>query len=485
MTPCPFLLDIITASDTHVAHLANFFFVYLIYFVFLQCQFIFIYITAIFKIMETQQVICDNPRIVFNPSAPELIMRHRVFYMHGQRRYWRGNSKPYLERSFGRLFSLKYNGINKDNYNDCYILSKDGEMFPLYIAVPCGHCPNCELSRQFSFVQRCKLETLQYDNKPWFVTLTYRNSCLPKDGQLSVRDVQLFLKRFRQRLKRDYDGKYDFPLRYAVCGEYGKKQRPHYHVIFWNLHSYSHSDYVRIKDIINKSWSNGFIMSRVIDAADSERSFKYTTKYLCKDSTSQHLPFDGAKPPFLNSSRSRGVGGIGKLYLIEHFASHMQKTLDVNPLFYNRWSGSVERLTVNTWVLNNVFPSRSRLFPSFVRRALVELSYFAPDDSYLCLFRRYVFIPDFNDIESNFCVDTSLFNYHDADECRLVISKWLVSLEHRGVSLESFLDSLESSTKKRECFLFALFSGASPVDLKKRSYLARRMSERSKSLEVL
>lgn len=431
------------------------------------------------------QVICDNPRIVFNPAAPQLIMQHRVFYMHGIRKIWRGNSKSLLERSFNRVFSLRYNGINKDNYKDCYILSSDGEMFPLYIAVPCGHCPNCELSRQFSFVQRCKLETLQYDNKPWFVTLTYNNSSLPADGSLSVRDVQLFLKRFRQRLKRDYDGIYDFPLRYAVCGEYGKKGRPHYHLILWNLHCYNSSDFFRVKDLIRSSWSLGFIQSRIIDPCDSAKSFKYTTKYLCKSKSLQNLPFDDAKRPFINSSRTRGFGGIGKPFLMEHIASHMQKYFDINPLYYNKWSGTVEALCVNSWVLNHVFPSWSRLFPSEVRRAFVELSYFAPDDDVLDKFRSYLFIPDYQDVISTFCVDTSLFVFPDAESCRFVIGAWLVYIEKQGFSIESYMNMLSDASKKRECFLFALFSGSVPVDLKQRSYLSRRMSERSLFLEQL
>ena len=56
-----------------------------------------------------------------------------------------------------------------------------------------------------------------------FVTLTYDEKHLPKDGSLCLEHVQLFLKRLRFGSA--------FPLRYFLCGEYGEKtSRPHYHI---------------------------------------------------------------------------------------------------------------------------------------------------------------------------------------------------------------------------------------------------------------
>lgn len=58
-----------------------------------------------------------------------------------------------------------------------------------------------------------------------FLTLTFDDEHLPKDWCVSVRDMQLFLKRLRRA---------GFPLRYLACGEYGDiNQRPHYHAILF------------------------------------------------------------------------------------------------------------------------------------------------------------------------------------------------------------------------------------------------------------
>jgi len=59
-----------------------------------------------------------------------------------------------------------------------------------------------------------------------FVTLTYDNDCLPVDGSLDKRTLQLFFKRLRKKLKKR--------VRYYACGEYGEEGgRPHYHALIF------------------------------------------------------------------------------------------------------------------------------------------------------------------------------------------------------------------------------------------------------------
>ena len=64
------------------------------------------------------------------------------------------------------------------------------------------------------------------------MTLTYRNEFLPNDNQLSVRDVQLFIKRVRKLLGTEIGYEYVRPIKVIYSGEYGKKntKRPHYHI---------------------------------------------------------------------------------------------------------------------------------------------------------------------------------------------------------------------------------------------------------------
>lgn len=61
-----------------------------------------------------------------------------------------------------------------------------------------------------------------------YVTLTYNDECMPPFGSLSVRDVQLFMKRLR---KAKEPGR----VRFFLGGEYGdENKRPHYHALLFN-----------------------------------------------------------------------------------------------------------------------------------------------------------------------------------------------------------------------------------------------------------
>lgn len=65
-----------------------------------------------------------------------------------------------------------------------------------------------------------------------FITLTYNDHFLPKDGSLVKKHFQDFMKRLRRY--HEYNG--GTPIKYYMCGEYGgKTQRPHYHAIIFGL----------------------------------------------------------------------------------------------------------------------------------------------------------------------------------------------------------------------------------------------------------
>jgi hypothetical protein len=62
-----------------------------------------------------------------------------------------------------------------------------------------------------------------------FLTLTYKDECLPPGGSLRYEDFQGFLKRLRGRFAPRM-------IRYFVCGEYGEALgRPHYHAALFNF----------------------------------------------------------------------------------------------------------------------------------------------------------------------------------------------------------------------------------------------------------
>jgi len=120
---------------------------------------------------------------------------------------------------------------------------------------------------------------------PLFVTLTYSNQNLPKDSQLSKRDLQLFVKRLRKRVSRK--------IRYFSCGEYGARtHRPHYHLIIWGLD-------LSFKDDIFFSWGLGLI--DVKEAVPS--AFRYVAGYVVK----KYSKFEDENE-FTLMSRRPGIG---------------------------------------------------------------------------------------------------------------------------------------------------------------------------------
>lgn len=94
------------------------------------------------------------------------------------------------------------------------------------IMIPCGECIGCRLSFRRQWAIRCMHEKRLYCASA-FLTLTYDDGHLPSPPSLSLRDLQLFMKRLR--LARPAG------LRFFACGEYGDTtRRPHYHVLLFN-----------------------------------------------------------------------------------------------------------------------------------------------------------------------------------------------------------------------------------------------------------
>lgn len=140
-----------------------------------------------------------------------------------------------------------------------------------------------------------------------FLTLTYDDEYLPKDGSLSVLDFQGFMKRLRDRLK-------PLRVRFFACGEYGEKlSRPHYHVI---LFGYAFPDRVRLESssksqlfrspFLEKVWTAGW--SSLGDVTFDSASYvsNYATKKVVGEKAKAH--YQGRRPEFLLMSRRPGIG---------------------------------------------------------------------------------------------------------------------------------------------------------------------------------
>lgn len=110
--------------------------------------------------------------------------------------------------------------------------------------IPCGKCIQCRLQRSREWANRCMLELKTCENA-YFLTLTYSDEHLkfapyvdPGTGETSTRPVLVpkDLQKFLKRLRFWCSSRSSFPVRFYACGEYGEStQRPHYHLIVFNL----------------------------------------------------------------------------------------------------------------------------------------------------------------------------------------------------------------------------------------------------------
>lgn len=95
------------------------------------------------------------------------------------------------------------------------------------IRLPCRNCVGCKLDYARMWAIRCTDESMMHKRNS-FVTLTYDDSHLPKDGWVDRRAFPLFMKRLRR-----FTG---LPIRYFHAAEYGTKYgRPHYHGLLFGV----------------------------------------------------------------------------------------------------------------------------------------------------------------------------------------------------------------------------------------------------------
>lgn len=103
------------------------------------------------------------------------------------------------------------------------------------IPMKCGRCIGCRLLYSATWAMRFSHEaSLHADN--CFLTLTFRDECLPEFNSIAVSDCQLFMKRYRAHVDYCFPGR---KIRMAYCGEYGDQTgRPHYHFLIFG-HDFS------------------------------------------------------------------------------------------------------------------------------------------------------------------------------------------------------------------------------------------------------
>lgn len=302
--------------------------------------------------------LCENPQIIVNPNLQELIIKCACYSLPD-----RGvvdippRSLEIMKYDFpyGR-FSKKTLRPTIETLDDFQIIDKQtGEIYPIFIAVPCNHCIICNSKKANEWSFRALCESVTYPTLPYFVTLTYNNLHKPEDG-VNKRDVQLFMKRLRVSLDRLG---IDHNIRYFICSEYGRKtHRPHYHAIFWNWPNDERFNCVtKVERFVSKCWQNGFTYVLPCDKG----GINYVMKYMRKKN---YVP-SGQNPTFFLSSRKNG--GIGAAYArekMDFYRNHPECTeISVKSVFDN----SVKTITLPSYFRDIFFPRVSRLIPKFIR----------------------------------------------------------------------------------------------------------------------
>lgn len=180
----------------------------------------------------------------------------------------------------------------------------------LPLVLSCGKCIDCRRKKVQHWALRIFHEYKSVGSG-CFITLTYNDSFLPKDGNLCIRHFQLFMKRLRKRFART-------GIKYFSCGEYGAKYgRPHYHAVVigvefsdMRLHSVTNNGPLYVSKSLADLWGMGFVTIADVTGGTAN----YVAGYVMKKFA---LPtVDESKVPEYHSASN----GLGKSWIKEYYS---------------------------------------------------------------------------------------------------------------------------------------------------------------------
>lgn len=183
----------------------------------------------------------------------------------------------------------------------------------LPVKLPCGQCIGCRLERSRQWAMRCVHEAKLHDRNS-FITLTYSDENLPKDGSLQVKHFQDFMKRLRWHCGS---------VRYFHCGEYGEKfGRPHYHACLFGFDFPDKTHYKTVRgnrlytsELLNSLWENkGFCIIGDVTFESAAYVARYITKKITGPKAEDHYSRVNSKgeifslaPEYTTMSRRPGI----------------------------------------------------------------------------------------------------------------------------------------------------------------------------------
>jgi len=198
------------------------------------------------------------------------------------------------------------------------------------LKLPCGQCIGCRLEKSRQWAMRCMHEN-QMHTESCFLTLTYDDDHLPKDGSLDKRDLQLFMKRLRFAYR-------DKVIRFYACGEYGETTlRPHYHLLLFGVSFVDKKLYKRSRsgeslytsEIVRRLWPYGHNVVGNVTFDSAAYVARYVMKKVTGVGAADHYisvnectgEIYDRVPEFTNMSRRPGIG----LQWFEKFGEHAYK----------------------------------------------------------------------------------------------------------------------------------------------------------------
>lgn len=332
------------------------------------------------------EILCCNPVIIVNKS-------YKVNQIH------RSHDWKIIIRNheYVSVPSPRKANIQKSDLDDCYYLNvKTGEMIPIYNLVPCQKCIICRDKKAVDWATRIVCESNYHINCPWWITLTYNHYNIHPDG-LNKRDLQLFLKRLRERLSRRFP---DVRLRYVAVGEYGgNTARPHYHMQLFGM-PLELKDARDVLSIIEESWSHRISLKRfkeiLFESGDDGSHYTFVRDncngkpmyYLrngfayvkpAHDNTPLYLAKYMFKPEintpkgcvdnFYLSSRKNGIGFQYAYDNIDYYSNNPNVTCIE---LVNRHTGKYSRFGIPQYFKDMWYPTPSKIFKQEVKQSFNE-----------------------------------------------------------------------------------------------------------------
>lgn len=300
-------------------------------------------------------------------------------------------------KTFGKVINAIIGDYHEADDIDrvCLLNTNTGEVHPLLMEVPCGHCSLCRHSYIEKWVTRCMLQESFDGQEPTFITLTYNDENYEEFRKLHepdskrayhVKEMQQFTKKLRRDLERDG---YLPTFKYFAVSEYGSRRgRLHYHVAIYGLdpellsedtaryvESYSDkqradchvsSRVPRIYNYIRANWTTSYKgvrrdkysddeFQRIVEShkkgiVDIQKSKgntpRYITKYITKGTK------ESKDTIFLKSKRF----GLSKIL---EFKEQLREDPTISQ-FLIACRGQIQTIPVSKYVIDNCYPNINR-----------------------------------------------------------------------------------------------------------------------------